>query len=137
MMQSPHLHLALTLKYAAIQNKSRRSSKPHCGSNLSGADAYYGLGATRYDLGEQAAAIKELRTALELDPANAAAHRLLARLYSQQNSHVDAERELRRALASRPSAEMHFELGLTEDGSAISTSPAGECRRAIRLKPAD
>src|SRR5258707_3237736 len=58
-----------------------------------------------------------------------------ARLFSQQNSHVDAERELRRALASKPSAEMHFELGLTEERLGnLDVAPA-ECRRAIRFNP--
>ena len=78
------------------------------------ADAHYGLGATWYDLHDQAAALKEIRTAVQLDPANAGAHRFLARIYLEQNNPSAAERELRRALALKPSAEMHLELGLAE-----------------------
>jgi len=69
------------------------SSRQPCGSNQKWADAHYGLGATWYDLHDQAAALKELRTALDLDPSSAGAHRLLARIYLQQNDPSAAERE--------------------------------------------
>jgi len=39
-----------------------------------------------------------LRTAVDLDPANAGSHRLLARVYLQQNDPAAAEHELQRAL---------------------------------------
>ena len=81
------------------------------------------------------AALKELRTAVELDPANAGAHRLLARIYSEQSDFLAAEAELRKALASKPSAELHFELGLTEGQLGNLERAAAEFRRALQLNP--
>ncbi len=111
---STHYNLALTLKYKGEAKQAVEEFETALRLKPKWADAHYGLGATRYDLGDQAAALKDLRTAVELDPANAGAHRMLAHIYSQQNNPTAAEGELRRALASKPSAEMYFELGLTE-----------------------
>jgi len=45
---------------------------------------------------------------------NAAARRLLARIYLEQNNPAAAEAELRKAMQTKPSAELHLELGLAE-----------------------
>src|SRR5207249_3993822 len=115
-----HYNLALTLKYKGDAKR---------------ADAHYALGATWYDLNDQAAALKELRTAVDLDFANAGAHRLLAHIYLQQSNPSAAEGELRRALQSKPSAELHLELGLAEGQLGNLEGAAGEFRRALRLNP--
>src|SRR5262249_4381763 len=97
--------------------------------------AHYGLGATWYDLRNQVAALKELRKAVELDPANASARRLLARVYSEQNDYAAAERVLSRAIALQPSAEMHFELGEVEGQLGKLDRAAAAFRRAVQLDP--
>src|SRR5450432_3689335 len=76
-----HYNLALALKYkgdsrqAVDQFEAALRLKPKWG------DAHYGLGATWHDLHELDAAVKELRLATSLEPAKAAPHRLLARIY--------------------------------------------------------
>src|ERR1700719_4078166 len=90
-----HYNLALTLKYKGDAKQAVEEFEATLQLKPKWADAHYGLGATWYDL---AAALKELRTAIDLDPANAGAHRLLARVYLQQNNPSAAEGELRRAL---------------------------------------
>ena len=84
---------------------------------------------------DQAAALKELRTAVDLDPANAGAHRFLARVYLQQNDASAAESEMRRALALKPSAETYFEMGLIEGQLSKLDDAAVEFRRALQLNP--
>src|SRR5438309_4493124 len=126
-------NLALTLKYKGDAKQAAAEFEATLRLKPKWADAHYGLGATLYDLNDQAAALKELRTAVDLDPANAAARRLLARIYLQQNDPSAAERELRRALQSKPSAEMHLELGLTEGQLGNLDGAAAEFRRALRL----
>ena len=130
-----HYNLALTLKYKGDAKQAADEFDATLRLKPKWADAHYGLGATLYDLNDQAAALKELRTAVDLDPANAAARRLLARIYLQQNDPSAAERELRRALQSKPSAEMHLELGLTEGQLGNLDGAAAEFRRALRLNP--
>src|SRR6267378_7477816 len=130
-----HYNLALTLKYKGDAKQAVEEFEATLRLKPKWADAHYGLGATLYDLNDQAAALKELRTAIDLDPANAGAPRLLARIYLQQNDPSAAERELRRALQSKPSAEMHFELGLTEGQLGNLAAAAAEFRRALRLNP--
>src|SRR5467141_3029302 len=118
-----HYNLALTLKYKGDAKQAVEEFEATLQLKPKWADAHYGLGATLYDLNDQAAALKELHTAIDLDPANAGAHRLLARIFLQQNDPAAAERELRRALQSKPSAEMHLELGWPKDSSAIWLPP--------------
>jgi len=79
--------------------------------------------------------LKELHTAVKLNPANAAAHRLLARIYVEQSDLLGGEAELRRALASKPSAEVHFELGLVEGQIGNLDAAAAQFRSAIRMNP--
>src|SRR5580765_1379902 len=130
-----HYNLALTLKYKGDAKQAVEEFETTVRLKPKWADAHYGLGATWLDLGDQAAALRELRTTIELDPANARARRLLARVYLQQNDPSAAERELRRALHSKPTAELHFELGLTEGQLGKLDSAAAEFRRALRLNP--
>src|ERR1700730_11610332 len=130
-----HYNLALTLKYKGDAKQAVEEFEATLRLKPKWADAHYGLGATWYDLNDQAAALKELHTAIDLDQANAGAHRLLARIYLQQNDPSAAERELRRALQSKPSAEMHLELGLTEGQLGNLAAAAAEFHRALRLNP--
>jgi len=127
-----HYNLALTLKYKGDAKQAVEEFEAALRLKPKWADAHYGLGATWYDLNDRAAALKELRTAIDLDPANAGARRLLARVYVQQNDPVAAEGELRRALQSKPTAEMHIELGMTEGQLGKLDSAAAE---AITLAP--
>src|SRR5260370_6513486 len=99
------------------------------------ADAHYGLGATLFDLHDQAAALTELQTAVGLNPANAAARRFLARIYLQQNNPSAAEGELRQALKLKPSEEMYFERGLTEGQLGNVDGAVAELRHALGLNP--
>ena len=98
------------------------------------ADAHYGLGSVLYDLHNPEAAKKELKASVTLDPANVGAHRLLARIYSQENNSFEARNELRRALAAKPSSEIHFELGLAEGQLGNLNEAASEFRTVIRLR---
>ena len=79
------------------------------------------MGAILFDLHDASAAAKELRTAVTLNPANVEAHRLLARIDSQENDPSGAERELLQRSPSKPSAEVYFEFGLTE--AQLGNSP--------------
>jgi tetratricopeptide (TPR) repeat protein len=128
-----HYNLALALKYkgearqAVDEFEAALRLKPKWG------DAEYGLGAAKYDLHDQPAAAKELQTAIRLDPANAAAHGLLSRIYLEQNNPSSAKTELQRAIASKPSAELYTELGLTEGQLANLPAAAAALRRALEL----
>ena len=93
------------------------------------------MGASLYDLKDFPGSLKELRTAVTLDPKNAGAHRLLARIYSQQNDDSSAERELRLALAAKPSADLHFELGSTLGQLGKIDAAAAEFRAALQMDP--
>src|SRR2546430_3112446 len=130
-----HYNLALTLKYKGDAKQAVEEFETTLRLKPKWADAHYALGATWYDLNDQAAALKELRTAVDLDFANAGAHRLLAHIYLQQSNPSAAEGELRRALQSKPSAELHLELGLAEGQLGNLEGAAGEFRRALRLNP--
>src|SRR6266849_3068321 len=130
-----HYNLALTLKYKGDAKQAVEEFEVALQLKPNWAEAHYGLGATWYDLNDQAAALKELRTASDLDPANAGAHRLLARIYLQQSNPLAADGELRRALLSKPSAELHLEVGLAEGQLGKLDSAAAEFRRALLLRP--
>jgi Flp pilus assembly protein TadD len=93
------------------------------------------LGAALYDLHDQAGAVKELRKAVDYSPSNAAAHLFLAHVYSEQNNFSGVERELNRALALKPSAEMHLELGQVEGQLGKLDAAAAQFRAALRRDP--
>src|SRR5215470_12093294 len=76
-----HYNLGLALKYKGEARNAAGEFQTALRLKPKWADAHYGLGATYYDLHDQAAAIKELRASLALAPANAAAQRMLARIY--------------------------------------------------------
>ena len=76
-----------------------------------------------------------MQTAVELDPANAGARRVLARIYLEQNNPTAAAAELRRAIQSKPSADAHFELGLAEGQLGNLDAAAAQFRKAIQLDP--
>lgn len=99
------------------------------------ADAHYGLGAAWYDLHELPNAQKELGAATDLDPNNAAAHRLMAHIYSEQSDAASADREMRLALNARPSAEIYFALGLIEGQMGNLPGAAAQFHHAIHLNP--
>jgi len=78
--------LALALKLRATPNKPLKSSKRRA-AQAELADAHYGLGATRYDLHDLAAALKELRTAIETRPREPRSTSLLgAHLFAAERS---------------------------------------------------
>ena len=128
-----HSNLALTLKYKGDARQSVDEFEATLRLKPKWAEAHYGLGATWYDLQDLEGARKELRTAVELNPGNADSHRLLARVYAQQNDPTSADRELRRALQYKPSAEIHFELGLAEGQLGNLETAATQFREAIHL----
>src|SRR5438046_10757437 len=66
-----HYNLALTLKYKGDAKQAVEEFEATLRLKPKWADAHYALGATWYDLNDQAAALKELRTAVDLDFANA------------------------------------------------------------------
>ena len=132
---STHYNLALTLKYSGAARQSAEEFEAALRLKPDWADAHYGLGAAWYDLHDQVAALKELQTAVELDPANAGVHRFLARIYVEQNNPSAAKRELTQALESKPSAELHLELGQVEGQLGNLASAAAEFRTTLRLNP--
>src|ERR1700693_1244227 len=130
-----HYNLALALKYKGEANPAIEEFETALRIKPNWSDARYGLGATYDDLHEQQAALKELHTALKLNPANVPAHRLIARIYAEQSDFLAGEAELRRALAIKPSAELHFELGLAEGQLGNLEAATAQFRSAIRLHP--
>ena len=131
-----HYNLALALKYKGDTRQSVEEFETTLRLKPKWADAHYGLGSAWYDLHDSTAALKEIRTAITLDPANGGAHHLLARIYLQQNNPSAAESELRKALQYKPSAELHFELGMTEGQLGNLQDAAEEFRRALRMNTA-
>src|SRR6201987_3524773 len=81
-----HYDLALALKYKGEAKQAVDEFESALRLNPKWADAEYGLGAAFYDLHDLPAAAKELQTAIRLAPADAAAHRLPARLYLEQRN---------------------------------------------------
>src|SRR3984957_10627140 len=130
-----HYNLALTLKYKGDAKPALEEFETALRLKPNWSDARYGLGATYYDLHDQPSALKELHTAVKLNPANAPAHRLLARIYAEQSDFLQGEAELRRALASKPSAQAHFELGLAEGQLGNLDAAGAQFRTAISINP--
>src|SRR5260370_27761509 len=130
-----HYNLALALKYKGDAKQAAEEFEATLRLKPNWADAHYALGATQYDLRDLAAALKELRRAIQLAPSNAGAHHYLALVYLHQNDPTAAEGELRQALKLKPSAEMYFELGLTEGQIGNLEGAAAELRHALLLTP--
>src|ERR1700719_3860628 len=130
-----HYNLALTLKYKGDARPAIEEFESALRLKPNWSDAHYGLAATYYDLHEQQAAQKELRVAVKINPANVPAHRLLARIYVEQSDLLAGEAEFRRALALKPTAELHFELGLVEGQIGNLDAAAAQFRSAIRMNP--
>src|ERR1700731_1901044 len=131
-----HYNLALTLKYKGDAKPAIDEFETALRLKPNWPEARYGLGATYYDLHDQQAALKELHTAVKLNQANAPVHRLLARIYAEQSDFLAGEAELRRALAIKPSAELHFELGLAEGQLGNLEAAAAQFRSAIGMNSA-
>ena len=85
--------------------------------------------------GDAGGAARECRAAIGLDPSYAEAHGLLAHILLEQNDPSNAASEFRRAIAARPTADLHFELGLAEGQLGNLAEAAAEFRRAVRLNP--
>ncbi|HEX4381073.1 MAG TPA: tetratricopeptide repeat protein, partial [Candidatus Acidoferrum sp.] len=130
-----HYNLALTLKYRGESRQAAEEFEEAVRLKPSWAAAHFGLGATQFDLGDQAAAVKELQAALRLDPAHVNSRELIARIDLQQNNPSSAEVELKKALATKPSAELHFELGLVEGQLGKLDVAAAQFRQGIALDP--
>src|SRR5260370_19707970 len=130
-----HYNLALALKYKGDTRHAIHEFDTTLQLKPKWAEAHYGLTAAWYDLHDLANALKELRAAIELDPKNVAAHRLAARVDSEHSDPLSAYRDLRRALESKPSAEIHFELGLVQGQLSNLDQAAAEFRQVLRLNP--
>jgi tetratricopeptide (TPR) repeat protein len=128
-----HYNLALALKYKGDDREALKEFQAAIKLRPKWAEAHYALGATWYDLQNQSEAVSELRIAESLDPAHAATHRLLARIFSQQSNSHDAELELKRALQTKPSADIHLELGVVEGQLGNLNEAAAQFRRAIQM----
>src|SRR4051794_2990723 len=70
---------------------------------------------------------------VKIEPANAGAHRLLARIYSEQNNFADAERELSRTVELKPSPDAYVELGVVKGQLGNVEGAATAFRKAIAL----
>ena len=99
------------------------------------AVAHYNQAVALKTKGDATGAAREVRAALASDPAYAEAHGLLARILLEQNDPADAAGELRRAIAAKPSADLHFELGLAEGQLGKLPEAAAEIRRSARMNP--
>jgi len=130
-----HYNLALTLEHKGDAQLAAQEFATALQLKPDWADAHYGLGAARYDLRDIPGALQELRTATELDPKNVGARRLLARIYVQQNDSASAEAELRKALAVKPSADLHFEMGMVQGQMGKLDSAAAEFKQVLAVKP--
>src|SRR6202050_4875847 len=130
-----HYNLALTLNYKGDSRQAAEEFEQAIRLKPNWAEAHLGLGATQYDLGDQVVALKELQATVRLDPANVTARGLIARIDLQQNNPSSAESELKRALAVKSTAELHFELGLVEGQLGKLDLATAQFRRAIALDP--
>ena len=131
-----HYNLALALRYKGESKQAAEEFEEAIRLKPNWAEAHFGLGATQYDLGDHAAALKELQAAVRLDPTNVSAARdLIARIDLQQNNPSSAERELKKALAIKSTAELHFELGLVEGQLGKLDLAAAQFRQTIALEP--
>jgi Flp pilus assembly protein TadD len=84
------------------------------------------------------AAQEELDIAIQEEPNNPKAHRLLGTVYSLLNSDEDAERELKKAIAlDRNDESAHNNLGTLYDKLNRGEEAEKELKEAIRIKPAD
>src|SRR5947199_1049575 len=90
------------------------------------------------DLDDPHGALKELKTASDLDSADAVTHEALGSTYLKLHDFRAAEPELRRALDLDPqSGESHRDLGIALRNQGKLDAAIGEFRRAVALMPRD
>ena len=70
-----------------------------------------------------------------MNPANAAAHQLLAHVLAQQNNLAEAQNEITLPLRLRPSAQIHLDLGVVEAQQGNWEDATSHFRRAIVVDP--
>ena len=130
------LRLALALKYKGEAKQAVDEFEAALRLKPKWADAQLWTGRRLVRSSRPACrSAKELQTAVRLAPANAAAHRLLARIYMEQSNPSSAKTELQQAIASKPSAELYTELGLAEGQLANLPAAAAAFRQALQLNP--
>jgi len=98
--------------------------------------AHYDLGYIEFRTHNMGASIKELARSLELNPANAEAHKILALDCSIIGRYDLAETELIEAARLKPnSAEIHYFLARTYYTRGVYPLAKSEFQAAIRLDP--
>jgi tetratricopeptide (TPR) repeat protein len=98
--------------------------------------AHYDLGYIQFRTHNMGASIKELSKSLELNPANAEAHKILALDCSIIGRDDLAEVELQEAARLKPqSGEIHYFLARTYYTRAVYPLAKSEFQTAIRLDP--
>jgi Flp pilus assembly protein TadD len=78
---------------------------------------------------------KELREAIQLDPANAAAHLLLAQALDDMEDEANARSEAEAATRLDPSAESYILLGTLQLKSNQAELARQQAETALRLEP--
>jgi serine/threonine-protein kinase len=90
------------LRDPAILQAARLAAERSLELNPQLASAHTWHGRILAESGQQDEAVKELQTAVRLDPSDPAGYRELARVYQMQARPVDAERVFKQAIDARP-----------------------------------
>lgn len=102
----------------------------------SNAQAHQEIAQILVDHGQLAEAERELKRALELEPAMAAARNTLGALRLKQGDRIAGERDIRSALAQNPDLRLaHFNLALAAEQRGNWPEAIAEYKKEIQLYP--
>lgn len=115
---------------------SEQSLRDYLKNHADSARAHYDLGYVEFRAHRFGASITELSKSLELNPANAEAHKILALDCSIVGRYDMAEVELQQAVRLKPeSAEIHYFLARTYYSRGVYPLAKSEFEEALRLDP--
>ena len=115
---------------------SEQSLRDYLKNHPDSARAHYDLGYVEFRAHSFGASITELSKSLELNPANAEAHKILALDCSVVGRYDMAEVELQQAVHLKPeSAEIHYFLARTYYSRGVYPLAKSEFEEALRLDP--
>ena len=115
---------------------SEQSLRDYLKNHANSARAHYDLGYVEFRAHRFGASITELSKSLELNPANAEAHKILALDCSIVGRYDMAEVELQQAVHLKAgSAEIHYFLARTYYSRGVYPLAKSEFEEALRLDP--
>lgn len=136
-----HVDARVNLGNALVHAERAREALPHFEQALRlqpGADVHFNLGVACADLGENDAAVRHLRSALQLDARLPEAHYQLARLAERAGRTAEAESHYNATVQLAPKhAAAHGKLGLLLARAARLAPAAEHFRAVIAVQPDD